>query len=53
MLQSRIHALEDQVAKLTSHNAKLQPTDKKQQTTGSILFKNVESAIEIVNSKLA
>jgi hypothetical protein len=53
MLQSRIHALEDQVEKLTSHNAKVQPTDKKQRTTGSILFKNVESATEIVNSKLA
>jgi hypothetical protein len=53
MLQSRIHALEDQVAKLTGHNAKVQPTDKKQRTTGSILFKNVESSTAIVNSKLA
>jgi hypothetical protein len=52
MLQYRIHALEDQVAKLTSHNVKVQPTDKKQRTTGSILFKNVESATTIVNSKL-
>jgi hypothetical protein len=49
MLQYRIHALEDQVAKLTSHNAKVQPTDKRQRTTGSILFKNVESATAIVN----
>jgi hypothetical protein len=53
MLQSRIHALEDQVAKITSHNVKVQPTDKKQRTTGSILFKNVKSATTIVNSKLA
>jgi hypothetical protein len=53
MLQSRIHDLEDQVEKLTSQNAKVQPTDKKQQTTGSILFKNVESATTFVNSKLA
>jgi hypothetical protein len=53
MLQSIIHALEDQLEKLTSHNAKLQPTDKKQRTTGSILFKNVESATTIFNSKLA
>jgi hypothetical protein len=30
ILQSRIHALEEQVAKLTGHNAKVQPTDKKQ-----------------------
>jgi hypothetical protein len=53
MLQSRIHDLEDQVAKLTGHNTKVQPIDKKQRTTGSILFKNVESATAIVNSKLA
>jgi hypothetical protein len=53
MLQSRIHSLEDQVARLTSQKAKLQATDKKQRTTGSILFKNVESATAIVNSKLA
>jgi hypothetical protein len=53
MLQSRIHSLEDQVARLTSQKAKLQATDKKQRTTGSILFKNVESATTVVNSKLA
>jgi len=53
MLQSRIHALEDQVENLTGHNTKGQPTDKKQRTTGSIMFKNVESATAIVNSKLA
>jgi hypothetical protein len=52
-LRSRIHDLEDQVAKLTGHDAKMQPSDKKQRTTGSILFKNVESATTIVNSKLA
>jgi hypothetical protein len=51
-LQSRIHDLENQVAKLTGQNAKVQPSDKKQRTTGSILFKNVESATAIVNSKL-
>jgi hypothetical protein len=53
MLQSRIHALEDQVARLTSQKAKMPSTDKKQRTTGSILFKNVESATAVVNSKLA
>jgi hypothetical protein len=52
MLQSRVHDLEDQVAKLTGHNAKMQPLDKKQRTNGSILFKNFESATTIVNSKL-
>jgi hypothetical protein len=51
-LQSRIHDLESQVAKLTGQKAKVQPNDKKQQTAGSILFKNVESATAIVNSKL-
>jgi hypothetical protein len=53
MLQSRIHDLENQVAKLTGRNAKVEPSNKKQRTTGSILFKNVESATTIVNSKLA
>jgi hypothetical protein len=51
-LQSRIHVLESQVAKLTGQNVKVQPSDKKQRTMGSILFKNVESATAIVNSKL-
>jgi hypothetical protein len=53
ILQSRIHSLEDQVALLTSQKAKLQATDKKQRTTGSILFKNVESTTAVMNSKLA
>jgi hypothetical protein len=52
-LQSRIHSLEDQVALLTSQKAKLQANDKRQRTTGSILFKNVESSTAVVNSKLA
>jgi hypothetical protein len=51
-LQSRIYDLENQVAKLTGQNAKVQPSDKKQRTTGSVLFKNVESATAIINSKL-
>ena len=50
--QSKIHDLENQVAKLTDQNAKEQPNDKKQRTTGSILFKNIESSTAIVNSKL-
>jgi hypothetical protein len=53
MLQSKIHALEDQVARLSSQQGKVPSTDKKQRTTGSILFKNVESATTFVNSKLA
>jgi hypothetical protein len=51
-LQSKIRDLENQVAKLTGRNAREQPNDKKQRTTGSILFKNVESATAIINSKL-
>jgi hypothetical protein len=45
--------LEDQIAVLTSQKAKLQATDKNQNTTGSILFKNVELGTVVVNSKLA
>jgi hypothetical protein len=44
--------LENHVVKLTGRNDKGQPNDKNQRTTGSILFKNVESATAIVNSKL-
>jgi hypothetical protein len=51
-LQSKIHDLENQVAKLIGRNAKVQPNDKNQRTAGSILFKNVESTTTIVNSKL-
>jgi hypothetical protein len=53
MLQSRIHYLEDQVARLTSQKDELQTTDKKHRTIGSILFKNVETTTMVVNSKLA
>jgi hypothetical protein len=53
MLQSKIQSLEDQIAVLTSQKAKLQVTDKKKNTIGSILFKNVESSTIVVNSKLA
>jgi hypothetical protein len=51
-LQSEIQDLKNQVAKLTGQDNKGQPNDKNQRTTGSILFKNVESATAIVNSKL-
>jgi hypothetical protein len=52
LLQSKIQSLESQVAVLTSQRDKLQATDKKQKTTGSIVFKNVESATAVINSKL-
>jgi hypothetical protein len=48
-LQSKIRDLESQVARLAGRNDKEHPN---QLTTGSILFKNVESATAIVNSKL-
>jgi hypothetical protein len=53
LLQSKIKSLESQVAVLTSQRDKLQATDRKQRTTGSITFKNVESATAVVNSKLS
>jgi hypothetical protein len=48
-LQSKIRDLESQVARLAGRNDK---EHSNQLTTGSILFKNVESATAIVNSKL-
>jgi phage shock protein A len=53
MLQSKIQSLENQIAVLTSQRNQLQAADKKQKTTGSILFNNVESATAVINSKLA
>jgi hypothetical protein len=52
VLQSKIQSLESQVAVLTNQRDKLQATDRKQRTTGSIIFKNVESATAVVNSKM-
>jgi hypothetical protein len=51
--QLKIQSLEYQIVVLTSQKAKLQATDKKKKTIDSILFKNVESATTVVNSKLA
>jgi hypothetical protein len=53
LLQSKIQSLESQIAVLTSQRDQLQATNKKRKTTGSILFKNVESATAIINSKLS
>jgi hypothetical protein len=52
ILQSKIQSLEYQIVVLTSQRNQLQATDKKQKTTGSIVFKNVESATAVINSKL-
>jgi hypothetical protein len=51
-LQSKIYDLEKQVAMLTGQDAKGWPSDKNQRTAGSILFKNIESATAVVNSRL-
>jgi hypothetical protein len=53
LLQSKIKLLENQVAVLTSQRDMLQATDRKQMTTGSIIFWNVESATAVVNSKMS
>ena len=53
LLQSQIKSLEDQVTVLTKENDRLQANDKRQKTTGSIVLKNVEATIAIVNSKLS
>jgi len=38
---------------LTKENDRLQANDKRQKTTGTVVFKNVEAATAIVNSKIA
>jgi hypothetical protein len=57
LLQSQLKSLEDQVNLLTKENRRLksvaQTKEKYQKTTGSIVFKNVEAATAIVNSKIA
>jgi hypothetical protein len=50
LLQSKIKSLEEQVTVL---NDRLQANDKKQKTTGSIVFRNIEAATAFVNSKLS
>jgi hypothetical protein len=52
LLQSKIKYLENQVIVLSRERDMLQANDKKQKTTGSIIFRNVESATAFVNSKL-
>jgi hypothetical protein len=56
LLQSQLKSLEDQVDSLTNENSRLQSIvqakDKRQKTTGSVIFKNVEAATTIVNSKI-
>jgi hypothetical protein len=57
LLQSQLKSLKDQVDSLTNENNRLQSIaqakEKHQKTTGSVIFKNVEAATTIVNSKIA
>jgi hypothetical protein len=57
ILQSRVKALKDQIDVLTSENHRLesviQGKEKRIKTTGNVVFKNIEAATTIVNSKVA
>jgi hypothetical protein len=53
LLQSKIKSLEERVIVLSKENDRLQANEKKQKTTGSIVFRNVEAATAFVNSKLS
>jgi hypothetical protein len=53
LLQSKIKSLENQVTVLLRERDRFQANDKKQKTTSSIIFRNVESATAFVNSKLS
>jgi hypothetical protein len=56
-LQSRVKSLRDQVDMLTNENNRLesiiQGKEKHLKTTGHVIFKNVEAATAIVNSKIS
>jgi hypothetical protein len=53
LLKSKIKSLEEQVTMLSKENDRLQANEKKQKTTGSIVFRNVEATTTFVNSKLS
>jgi hypothetical protein len=53
LLQSKIKALEEWVTMLAKENDRLQASEKKQKTTSSIVFRNVEATTTFVNSKLS
>ena len=56
ILQSWVKALIDQIGVLTKENHRLesviQGKEKRMKTIGNVVFKNVEAAIAIVNSKV-
>jgi hypothetical protein len=53
LLQSNIKSLEEQVTVLSKERDRLQANEKKQKTTSSIVFRNVEAATAFINSKLS
>jgi hypothetical protein len=53
LVQSKIKSLEEWVTVLSKENDRLQANEKKQKTTGSIVFRNVEAAMAFVNSNLS
>jgi hypothetical protein len=53
LLQSKIKSLEEQVTVLSKERDRLRANDKKQKTTSSIVFRNVEAATAFVNSNLS
>jgi hypothetical protein len=53
LLQSKIKSLEEWVIVLSKERDRLQANKKKQKTTGSIVFRNVEAATAFINSKLS
>ena len=57
LLQSRLKSLRDQVDRLTNENNRLesiiQGKEKLLKTIGRVIFKNVEAATTIVNSKIS
>jgi hypothetical protein len=53
LLQSKMKSLEDQVTVLSKERDRLQAIDKKQRTTGSIVFRNVDMETTFINSKFS
>jgi hypothetical protein len=53
LLQSNIKSLEEQVTVMSKERDRLQANEKKQKTTSSIVFRNVEAATSFINSKLS
>jgi hypothetical protein len=52
LLQSKIKSLEEQVTVLSKENDRLQANEKKQKTTGSIVFRNVEASNGLCQFKI-